>query len=40
VERPDLSCVLISLLALFPGIKKLEIYTKVEKAGRQLSTAG
>lgn len=33
VERPDLSCILISLLALFPRIKKLEIYTKVGVSG-------
>jgi hypothetical protein len=28
-ERPDLSCVLISLLALFPRLKRLEVFTKV-----------
>lgn len=28
-ELPDLTCVLMSLLALYPGLKKLEVYTKV-----------
>lgn len=28
-ERTDLSCILISLLALFPQLKRLEVCTKV-----------
>lgn len=28
-DRTDLSCVLISVLALFPRVKRLELYTKV-----------
>lgn len=28
-DRTDLSCVLISVLALFPRVKRLEVYTKV-----------
>lgn len=28
-ELPDLTSVLMSLLALYPGLKKLEVYTKV-----------
>ena len=32
MDRPDLSCVLISLLAMFPKLKRLEIYTKVTHA--------
>lgn len=33
-DRADLSCVLISLLALFPRLRRLEVYTKVQWAWR------
>jgi hypothetical protein len=32
-ELPDTSAVLMSLLALYPGLRKLEVYTKVGADG-------